>query len=124
MLGRNHQMVQQNFHTDSSFIGFGLCGHTADSLESLSHALRVLKGFLVAIVGQIQPHSVTLAAHRGIVGQDMENNHMPGILVKPGQIHVVMPFVILSTGTDSGFLHELGNRLSCHSGTCVPDPLR
>ena len=32
MLGRNHQMVQQNFHTDSSFIGFGLCGHTADSL--------------------------------------------------------------------------------------------
>ena len=96
--------------------------------ESNTHAdvsaLRVLKGFLVAIVGQIQPHSVTLAAHRGIVGQDMENNHMPGILVKPGQIHVVMPFVILSTGTDSGFLHELGNRLSCHSGTCVPDPLR
>jgi len=87
-------------------------------------ALRILKGFLVAFVGQIQPHSVTLVAHRGIIGQNMEDNHVPGILVKPGQIHVVMPFVILSTGTDSGFLHELGNGFSRHSGTCVPDPLR
>ena len=87
-------------------------------------ALCILKGFLVALIGQIQPHSISLVTNRGVVGQDMEDNHVPGIFVKPGQVHIVMPFVILGTGTDTGFLHELGNSLSCHSGTSGPDPLR
>ena len=55
----------------------------------------------IALFREIQPHSISLVTNRGIVGQDMEDNHVPGIFVKPGQIHVVMPFVILSTGTDS-----------------------
>ena len=48
-------------------------------------ALRILKGFPVALAGQIQPHSVTLVAHWGIIGQNVEDNHVPGILVKPAK---------------------------------------
>ena len=86
-------------------------------------ALLVFQSLLVAVVRQIQPHSVTLVTNRGIVGQDMEDNHGPGIFVKPGQIHVVMPFVILGTGTNPGFFHKLGDGFT-HSGTCVLVPLR
>lgn len=69
----------------------------------------ILKGFLVAFVGQVQPHLIAFVTHRGIMGQDMEDDHVLGVFIKPGQIHVVMPFVILGTGLNPGFLHPLGN---------------
>ena len=37
MLGWNHQAAQQTFYADSTFTEFGLCDHTASSLEPLSH---------------------------------------------------------------------------------------
>lgn len=47
-------------------------------------AMCILKGFLVAFVGQIQPHLIALVTHRGIMGQDMEDNHVPGVFIEPG----------------------------------------
>ena len=75
-----------------------------------------------ALVGEEQAHPVALTAYRGIMGQDMEDNHMPGVFIKTSQVHVVMPLVILGTGLNPGFLHPLGNGLTVtHGGTCF-DP--
>jgi hypothetical protein len=71
--------------------------------------LFVRQSFLIALVGEKQAHSVAFVTHRGIMGQDMEDNHVPGVCIKPGQVHVVMPLVILGTSLNPGFLHPLGN---------------
>ena len=71
--------------------------------------LFILQRLLVALVGEEQAHPVAFVTHRRIVGQDMEDNHVPGVFIEPGQIHVVMPLVILGTGLNPGFLHPLGN---------------
>lgn len=47
-------------------------------------ALCILKGFLVAFVRQVQPHLIALVPNRGIMGQDMEDNHVPGAFIEPG----------------------------------------
>ena len=84
--------------------------------------LFVLQSLAIALVGEKQAHSVTFFAHWGIVGQDMEDNHVPGVFIEPGQVHVVMPLVILGTGPNPGFLHPLGNGFSVtHGDTCF-DP--
>ena len=82
----------------------------------------MLQRFLIAFVREEQAHPVAFVTHRGIVGQDMEDNHVPGVCIKPGQIHVAMPLVILGTGLNPGFLHPLGNGFSVtHGDTCF-DP--
>lgn len=86
-------------------------------------ALLVFQSLLVAAVREIQAHPVTLLTHRGIVGQNVEDDHVPGAVIKPGKIHVIMPFVILGTGTNLGSFHKLGDGFT-HSGTCVLVPLR
>ena len=84
--------------------------------------LFILQCFLIALVGEKQAHPVALITHRGIVGQNMEDNHVPGVFIEPGQVHVVMPLVILGTGPNPGFLHPLGNGFSVtHGDTCF-DP--
>ena len=72
----------------------------------------VRQGFLIALVGEEQAHPVAFVTHRGIMGQDMEDNHVPSVCIKPGQVHVVMPFVVLGTSLNPGFLHPLGNGFS------------
>ena len=47
-------------------------------------AFFVLKSFAIALVGEKQAHPVTFVTRRGIVGQDMEDYHVPGVFVKPG----------------------------------------
>ena len=74
--------------------------------------LFILQRFLIALFGEKQAHPVALVTHRGIMGQDMEDNHVPGVFIEPGQIHVVMPLVILGTCLNPGFLHPLGNGFS------------
>ena len=86
-------------------------------------ALLVFQSLLVAVVREIQAHPITFVTHGGIVGQNMEDDHVPGVVIKPGKIHVIMPFVILDTGTNPGFFHKLGDGFT-HSGTCVLVPLR
>ena len=71
--------------------------------------LFILQCFLIALVREKQAHPVAFVTHWGIMGQDMEDDHVPGVFIKPGQIHVVMPFVILGTGLNPCFLHPLGN---------------
>ena len=72
-------------------------------------ALFVLQSLAIALVGEEQAHPVAFVTHRGIVGQDMEDNHVPGVFIKPGQVHVVMPLVVLGTCLNPGFFHPLGN---------------
>ena len=82
----------------------------------------VRQGFLIALVGEEQAHPVAFVTHRGIMGQDMEDNHVPSVFIEPGQIHVAMPLVILGTGPNPGFLHPMGNGFSVtHGDTCF-DP--
>ena len=50
--------------------------------------LFVLQSLAIALVGEKQAHSVTFFAHWGIVGQDMEDNHVPGVFIEPDQVHV------------------------------------
>ena len=71
--------------------------------------LFILQCFLIALVGEEQAHPVAFVTHWGIMGQDMEDDHVPGVCIKPGQVHVVMPLVILGTGLNPCFLHPLGN---------------
>ena len=38
----------------------------------------------IALFREIQPHSISRVANRGIVGQDMEDDHVPGVFIEPG----------------------------------------
>ena len=63
-------------------------------------AFLVLQRFLITGVSEEQAHPVSLEANRGIVGQHIKDNHVTGLLIEPGQIQVVMAFVILRSGLD------------------------
>ena len=84
--------------------------------------LFILQRLLVALVGEEQAHPVALVTHRGIMGQDMEDNHVPGLFVEPGQVHLVMPLVVLDTGPNPGFLHPLGNGFAVLHGVFLLSP--
>ena len=86
--------------------------------------LFVRQSFLVALFGEEQAKPVAFVTHWGIMGQDMEYDHVPGVFIKPGQIHVVMPFVILDTRANPGFFHKLGNGFPVIHGSTgfVPGP--
>ena len=85
--------------------------------------LFIRQRFLVALVGEKQAHPVALIIHRGIVGQNMEDNHAPGVFIEPGQIHVVMSLVIPGTGLNPGFLHPLGNGFSVTHNAFLLSPV-
>ena len=85
--------------------------------------LFILQRLLIAFVGEEQAHPVALITHRGIVGQNMEDNHVPGVFIEPGQIHVAMPLVILGTCLNPGFLHPLGNGFSVTHNAFILSPV-
>ena len=66
--------------------------------------------------------------NRGIVGQHIEDNHVPGVLGKPLQIHVLMAVVVLRPGFEAHFLHQLAHGLTLRHGvhllSRVPGPSR
>ena len=79
--------------------------------ENLDVALFLaLQAFLVSSLRQKQTGPFALPSHRGIVGQHIKDNHVPGVLSKPLQIHVLVPVVVLRPGFDPHFLHQLAHR--------------
>ena len=97
--------------------------------ENLDVALfLVLQAFLVSGLRQKQAGPFTFPAHRGIVGQHIEDNHVPGVLGKPLQIHVLMAVVVLRPGFEAHFLHQLAHGLTLKHGvrllSRVPGPSR
>src|SRR5699024_11531107 len=60
----------------------------------------VLQAFLITRLRQKQAGPFSLPAHRGIVSQHIEDNHVPGFLCKPLKVHVLMAVIVLRTGLD------------------------
>ena len=50
----------------------------------------VLPGFLVSLLGEEQPHTLTFVSHRGLMGENIEDDHVAGVRVKTLQSHNVM----------------------------------
>ena len=88
--------------------------------------LLALKTFLVAVIRQKQAGTLALPADRGIMGKHIENNHVPGVLGKSFQVHIPMTMVILRSGFEPHFLHQLAYGLMLRHGVHllfhVPDP--
>ena len=81
--------------------------------ENLDVALFLtLQAFLVSGLRQKQTGSFTLPAHRGIIAQHIEDNHVSGVLGKPFQIHVLMAVIVLRPSFEAHFLHQLAHRFS------------
>src|SRR5699024_5694513 len=51
--------------------------------------------FSVSHIIQIETHSVPAASPRGFLRYNVKDNHVPCIVCKTVQIHIVMPFVVL-----------------------------
>ncbi len=58
----------------------------------------VLPGFLVSLLGEEQPHTLTLISHRGLMGENIKNDHVAGVRVKTLQGHNVMAGQFLRPG--------------------------
>lgn len=76
----------------------------------------VLQAFLVSGLRQKQAGPFAFPAHRRIVGQHIEDNHVPGVLGKPLQIHVFVAVVVLRPGLEAHFLHQLAHSLTLRHG--------
>ena len=91
--------------------------------ENLDVALfLVLQAFLVSGLRQKQAGPFAFPAHRRIVGQHIEDNHVPGVLGKPLQIHVLMAVVVLRPGLEPHFLHQLAHGLTLRHGAHLLSP--
>ena len=60
--------------------------------------ILVLPGFLVSLLGEEQPHTFTLISHRGLMGENIKNDHVAGVRVKTLQSHNVMADQFLCPG--------------------------
>ena len=58
----------------------------------------VLPGFLVSLLGEEQPHTLTFVSHRGLMGENIEDDHVAGVRVKTLQSHNVMAGQFLRPG--------------------------
>ena len=65
------------------------------------------RAFLVSSLRQKQTGAFSFPANRGVMRQYIKNNHVPGVLRKSLQIHVVMAVVVLRSGFLAHFLHQL-----------------
>ena len=68
--------------------------------------LLVFQSFLIAGIAEIQPGSFALPANRRFIGQNIEDNHVSGLIIKASQIHIGVPMVFLCACCQSHFLHE------------------
>ncbi len=124
ILRRDHQPPQQVFHhgrlLSTQLIGAVIVQMSLAHLgmaENLDVALfLVLQAFLVSGLRQKQAGPFAFPAHRRIVGQHIEDNHVPGVLGKPLQIHVLMAVVVLRPGLEPHFLHQLAHGLTLRHG--------
>ena len=72
--------------------------------------------FFITGIRQEQAGSFAFPANRGIVRQHIEDNHVPGVLGKPLQIHVFVAVVVLRPGLEAHFLHQLAHSLTLRHG--------
>ena len=52
-------------------------------MKSKSFVL-VLPDFLVSLFGKEQPHTLTLISHRGLMGENIKDDHVAGSYLKNG----------------------------------------
>ena len=62
-----------------------------------SHVL-VLPGFPVSLIGEEQPHTFSFVSHRGLMGENIKDDHVAGVRVKTLQSHNVMTSQFLCPG--------------------------
>ena len=67
----------------------------------------VFQTLLVSSLRQKQTGAFSFPAHRGVMRQHIKNNHVPGVLRKSLEVHVVMAVVVLRSGFLAHFLQQL-----------------
>jgi hypothetical protein len=60
--------------------------------------ILVAQRFLIALLGEEQPHTLAFPSHGGVTGKHVKDDHVPGIRVETLQAHNVMARQFLRTG--------------------------
>ena len=74
--------------------------------------LLVLQGFAITGFGQEQAHFFSLPPHRGVMGEDVKNDHVPGVRVKPFQSHDIVTGQLLRPGLLPGLRQHFPDSLN------------
>lgn len=83
--------------------------HLCVVLDFDKSLLLALQGLAVSGVCQEQAHFFSLPAHRGIMGENVKDNHVAGIRIKPLQGHNVMSGELCGPGLLPGLRQHLPN---------------
>ena len=74
----------------------------------------ILQTFFISCLCQIQPGSFAFPSNRGIICENIKNNHMTGIIGKSLQTHIRMSVIFFCPSFDPHFFHQFSNRFPCH----------